>query len=119
LHNVETWFVTLKLLFGSVGLAVEGVKGCCRWLFAVWQRLKAFESVWAELHLVTMSVCLALWLLRKALSTCVYMPYTCSTTLPRLLSLVACFTPCPTPAVLPLLHVGFGLEQQHGVDVGM
>jgi hypothetical protein len=30
-----------------------------------------------------------------------------------------CFSPCPTPAVLPLLHIGFGLEQLDGVDVGM
>jgi hypothetical protein len=58
------------------------------------------------------------WLLCTALSTCVCIRYIC-TTLPRLFSHVAYFIPLPTPAVLPLLHIAFGLEQLDGVDIGM
>jgi hypothetical protein len=42
--------MTLTLLFCSVRLAVEGLEGCCRWLYAVWKRLKAFglSCIWSR-----------------------------------------------------------------------
>jgi hypothetical protein len=39
-------FMTLTLLLGSICLAVEGLKECCRWLCVVWKRFEALGLSW-------------------------------------------------------------------------
>jgi hypothetical protein len=73
-------------------------------------RVEAFESVWAELYLVMMADCLTFYSQDGccAFGHPIHLYY----------HLVSCYTPCPTPAVLPLLHIRFGLVQLDGVDEG-
>jgi hypothetical protein len=89
-------------------MAVRGVEGV--------------ESLWAGLNLVTMAVCLAFCgedmdVVYGDEHMCIL--YTCTTTLPYLLSFVECFTPWLTSSVLPVFHIGLGLEEQDGVDGGL